>query len=194
MRETNATQMLRTMRQGRVYHRSSFVGKWSDIDRDLKTLLEENKLEKVGPGLYYKPRRSPFGLIPPDEKEVIRRFLKGDSFLLINESWYASLGVGLTQLSARSKVLNRKRHGLIELNGRIYDFRLVREFPRKLSKEFLLVDLMNNVQVAEDGKPVNDHVLRKLEEFDLDLLLKSARKYGKVRTRKFFEQVILNEG
>jgi hypothetical protein len=46
---------------------------------------------------------------------------------------------------------NQKRHGTFDLGGRVYHFERRMNVPRKLSKEFLLVDLVNEVdQLAED--------------------------------------------
>ncbi|WP_426032776.1 hypothetical protein [Caulobacter sp. DWP3-1-3b2] len=66
-----------------------------------------------------------------------------------------SLGVGTTQLHNKTVVYNHKRHGKFALGGRTYDFRMKPAVPKKLSREFLLVDLVNNLdQLGEDPRGI----------------------------------------
>lgn len=68
---------------------------------------------------------------------------------------YNSLGVGTTQLYNEQVVYNRKRHGKFKLGNRTFCFRVKPYFPKDLSKEFLLVDLVNNIsRLAEDQNAV----------------------------------------
>jgi hypothetical protein len=58
--------------------------------------------------------------------------------------WYT------TQLYDKTVVYNRKRHGDFSFGGRKFAFRVKPAFPKSLTKEFLLGDLVNNVdQLAE---------------------------------------------
>ena len=56
---------------------------------------------------------------------------------------YNLLGLGTTQLYNRRVVYNQKRHGTFDVGGSVYRFERRMNIPRKLSKEFLLVDLVN---------------------------------------------------
>lgn len=58
--------------------------------------------------------------------------------------------MGTTQLYDKTKSYNHKRHSEFELSNREFAFRMRQRFPKSLTKEFLLVDLVNNVdQLAE---------------------------------------------
>ena len=60
-------------------------------------------------------------------------------------------------------------------------------FPKKLSREFLLVDLVNNLdQLAESKREVLERVRKRAASFDVPRLQRAARDYGTVRTKKFF--------
>ncbi len=74
------------------------------------------------------------------------------------------LGVGTTRLYDKTVVYNHKRHGSYTLGGRTFDFRVRPSFPRTLNREFLLVDLVNNLDRLAD--------------------------YGNVWTKKFFAQIL----
>ena len=132
-----------------------------------------------------------FGKAPAADDELVATFLKDRRFLLASPNAYNSLGVGTTQLYDKTVVYNHKRHGEYALGGRKFDFRVKPAFPRKLSREFLLVDLVNNLdQLAESRKEVLERVKERVGSCDKVRLLRAARDYGKVRTKKFFEQAL----
>lgn len=71
---------------------------------------------------------------PADQEELVQSFLADDRFLIVSPNAYNGLGVGTTQLYNKPVVYNRKRHGDFELNGRPFEFRRRRPFPRRLAK------------------------------------------------------------
>lgn len=93
------------MRAGHVYRRDMLLPFSSAVDRDLNVLVKRGELKKLSSGIYYKPAVSPFGVLPPDDKELISCFLRDDQFLLYSMNQYNSLGLGLTQLYNRVVVL-----------------------------------------------------------------------------------------
>lgn len=181
----------RTLRSGRVYRREMLLSSSKAVDRDLGRLVKAGKLQKLSGGLYYKPAKSQFGMLPPKEDDLVKRFLRDDSFLLYSWNKYNTLGVGLTQLYNRLVVLNHKRHGVFALGNKKFDFRRSnRGFPTKLTKEFLLVDLVNNLnELAEDTSLVKERILINLSRFDKNRLLRMAEKYGKVGTKHYFKEI-----
>jgi hypothetical protein len=99
--------------------------------------------------------------------------------------------VGTTQLYDKTVVYNHKRHGPVSLGGRAFDFRVKPAFPRRLSKEFLLVDLVNNLdRLAESREEVLARVKERAASFSQPRLQRAARDYGKVRTKKFFSEAL----
>ena len=150
------------LHEGRVYRRRELT-QWSlSVDRHLKELLDQGTLQKMSQGLYYCPKNVSFGQVPPKDEELVRAFLKSNDFLLTSYNYYNALGVGATQLYNHRVVYNYKRHGEFNLGGKMFDFRLKHKFPKALSKEFLLVDLLNNLnELAEDKDAVLQVVKRK---------------------------------
>ncbi len=179
------------LRPGKVYRREELAQFSTNVDRVLKNLLESHLLEKAGAGLYYRPKKSVFGATPPNEHELVAAFLKEDDFLLVSPNLYNSLGVGTTQLHNMTIVYNRKRHGTFTLAGKHFEFRMKPKYPKNLTEEFLLVDLMNNLSsLPEDRELVKENVKDRAKSFDRHVLLKLARAFGKVGTRKFFEKLL----
>jgi len=77
------------------------------------------------------------------------------------------------------------------LGGLPFEFRRKPRFPRKLTEEFLLVDLLNNLpKLAEDTEMLRTRARGKAKELNANKLRLTARNYGKVATRKFFDQVL----
>ena len=185
-------QQFRThLKPGTVYRREELQSFSSSLDRVLKHLVKERLLEKAGAGLYYRPKKSVFGATPPGDRALVEAFLKSKDFLLLSPNLYNSLGVGTTQLYNRNVVYNRTRRGLFVLAGKRFEFQVKPRFPKTLSEEFLLVDLMNNLKtLAEDREQVADNAKRLAPTLNRDQLLKAARAYGKVGTRRFFEALL----
>jgi hypothetical protein len=181
------------LRPGQVYRRSDFE-KWSrSVDRDLRGLVKDGALVKVRQGLYQCPARSRFGLLPASPDKLVRTFLKDDDFLLTSPNDYNALGLGTTQLYNFLVVYNHKRHGRFELGGQIFDFRRKPRYPKKATTEFLLVDLVNNLeQLAEDRPAILVKLQAKLPEMDSKRLRSAIKLFAKVSTRKFFETALGN--
>lgn len=182
---TKLDEFKKHLKRGKVYRRTELT-KWSkSVDRHLEALLEDGTLQKLSQGLYYSPKETAFGKTPPEEEALVRSFLKDDRFLLTSKNAYNSLGVGTTQLYNQRTVYNHKRHGEFKLGNRNFSFRIKPHFPKKVSPEFLLVDLVNNLgTLAEDHKAVLKHISSKVHTMDTKKLAKSVSQYGNVKTQK----------
>jgi hypothetical protein len=193
MKTLKRDNILSHMKPGIVYRRESLVCFSSNLDRDLNRLVTTNKLKKPATGLYIRPKHSRFGFLPPSDEALVRAFLK-KPFLMYSWNDYNTLGLGLTQLYNEVVVYNHERHGLVKLSGRSFSFkRPSNGFPAKLTREFLLVDLLNNAKyLTEDVDGLKSRVTKKLSEFDSALLRQCSIKYGKVATRKFIASLFGN--
>ena len=179
------------LKPGQVYRRAELAEFSKAVDRHIRQLLDTGELQKLEYGLYYRPQKSIFGVLPPDEKKLVSSFLMDSDFLIVSLNSYNSMGVGTTQLYNEKLVYNNKRDGRITLNGRKYYFLKNRKFPKKVTEEFLLVDLMNNLELlAEDQSKLQEHILQKALSMNIKNLLRMARSYGKSRTKKFFNAAL----
>lgn len=179
------------LKPGEVYRRSDLANWSKSVDRHLEELVTDGTLEKLSQGVYYVPKKSAFGKTPPDEKTLVQSFLKDDRFLLTSNNAYNSLGLGTTQLYNEQTVYNHKRHGKFKLGNRTFRFKMNPHFPKKLTKEFLVVDLVNNLKdLAEDQETVLQNLKNKVPEMDKRKLEKSVAEYGNVKTKKIFAPLI----
>ena len=185
MKTLKRDNVLSHMKSGVVYRRVGLLPYSNNLDRDLNTLVNQNKLKRPAPGLYYKPKSSRFGLLPPSDEALVKAFLK-KSFLMYSWNDYNTLGLGLTQLYNQVVVYNTERHEEVTLGNRKFAFKRPNNgFPEQLTLEFLLVDLLNNAKyLTEDVNCLGSKIKMKLGEFDHKLLLQLAEQHGKVYTRK----------
>jgi hypothetical protein len=188
---------LKTLRKhlkaGKVYRRADLLPYTTAPDRHLAALVSDGSLTKVSQGVYYVPRATVFGAPPPDDKTLVKSFLKDNRFLILYPNMYNMLGIGTTQLYNDRVVYNHKRHGLFELGGLKFRFHRKQDFPAVLTKEFLLVDLVSNLKtLAEDESTLLQNVKRKTAEMDACKLGKVVDKYGSIKARKFFAPLLHN--
>lgn len=179
------------LQPGQVYRRAD-LGAWSKaVDRDLQQLLKEGFLEKLSGGVYYVPSQSSFGKSPAPEKDLVRAFLKDDRFVITSPNDYNALGVGTTQLYNTRRVYNYKRHGTFKLGNRKFQFVRKPYVPDHVTKEFLLVDLVNNLKhLAEDQPALVENVKKKAREMDVDRLKLITENFGTVGTKKLLASVL----
>ena len=122
---------------------------------------------------------------------MVGSFLGDDRFLLVSPNAYNGLGVGTTQLYNKPIVYNRKRHGEFELNGRPFEFRRRPSFPKVVSEEFLLVDLLHNLdRLAEDREAVRVRALKRAHELDRKRLARAVYDYDSARVRNLLTPIL----
>lgn len=194
-RMSKLKELAKHLKRGDVYRRAD-LEKWSNaVDRHIGEFLEDGTFQKLAPGLYYYPKLTAFGPTPPEEEKLVRSFLKDDAFLLTSPNAYNVLGVGTTQLYNKRVVYNHKRHGEFELGGRNFFFHLKPRFPKKLTPEFLLVDLVNNLEgLAEDPKEILSKVREKVKTMNQKKLEQNVKTYGNLKARKVFMPLVHSIG
>lgn len=182
-----AAHLADELKAGHVYRREDLARLSNAVDRHLRELVSMGKLQKLAQGLYHVPKQSNFGPLPPADDQVVKGFLRDKEFLVFSPSSYNAVGLGTTQLYNRTLVYNHKRHGVFRLGNRQFDFRVKPRFPKKLSLEFLYVDLLNNLEeLAEDRDAVLSQARSKLPNFDRQRLEDAVESYGNMATRKRF--------
>ena len=178
------------VKPGGVYRRAYFAQYADSVDSILATLTASGLLKVVVHGLYYCPQVKEFGEVYPKEHLLLKGFLKSTDFLVVSPNSYNSLGLGLTQLYNFQFVLNKKRGGEFAFLGRTYRFVKHRAYPKKLTQEFLLVDLLNNMKMlAVDEHDLITMVGERFSKFDRKKLVSSAKRFGSLKTRKLVSEL-----
>jgi hypothetical protein len=184
-----AAHLVDKLEAGHVYRREDLARLSNAIDRHLRELMSMGKLRKLAQGLYHAPKQSSFGPLPPADEEVVKGFLRDKNFLIFSPSSYNAVGLGTTQLYNRTLVYNHKRHGVFRLGDRQFDFRVKPRFPKKLTPEFLYVDLLNNLgELAEDRDAVLAQARNKLQSYNSASLQQAVNNFGNMATRKRIQE------
>lgn len=184
-KKSAAVHLADKLQAGRVYRRMDLAHLSKSVDRHLNLLLSIGKLKKLTQGLYYLPIQSKLGPLPPTDEQVVKGFLRDNEFLVFSPSSYNTVSLGTTQLYNSTLVYNHKRHGVFKLGNRQFHFRVKPSFPKKLTREFLYVDLLNNLdELAEDREAVLSQARTKLFSFNQSLLHKALDRYGNMATIK----------
>lgn len=178
------------LKPGEVYHRRDLMEWSTSVDRHLQELVKEGTLEKLSGGLYYVPSQSVFGKVPAEEQKLVKAFLKDHRFVILSPNDYNALGVGTTQLYNERRVYNYRRHGDFKLGNRTFRFIRKPYVPSKVTKELLLVDLVNNIKsLAEDQPMLLENIIKRTGEMSPHRLKQLARDFGNVSTRKLFDSL-----
>ncbi|MBK1442763.1 hypothetical protein JHJ32_22410 [Parapedobacter sp. ISTM3] len=183
-------ELKRQLKPGQVYRREDLTPYSNAVDRHLAQLVRDGTFQKLAQGLYYFPKKTAFGTPPPNDETLVRSFLKDKRFLLTSPNSYNTLGVGTTQLYNKRVVYNLKRHEEVTLNGKTFFFHKTPYFPKKATPEFLLVDLVNNLDsLAEEREQILKNILAKAKTMDLAKLKHAVDRYGHSKTKKLFRPV-----
>lgn len=184
-------ELLKFLTPGRVYRRMDLARRITGFDRKLGALVRDGHLRRISRGLYMVPRHTRFGAAPADAEEIVKAVLGGDRFLLVSPNSYNSLGVGATQLYNKRVVYNQKRHGVIQLDGRWYEFRRLSSLPKAVSVEFLLVDMLHNLdRLAEDRDVIAHHAVERAKNLDRKRLAKAVDVYNSFRVRRLLKPIL----
>ncbi len=174
-----------TLEPGRVY-RTRELARWgANPTRLAQRLVRDGRLERLGHGLFFQPRQSRFGKVPPTDDELMRAFLGGTAFVFTGSEHWNALGLGSTAVQAVTSVYNTKRTEVVTLGGRRFALRRV-AFPTDPPPEWYVVDLLEHsreagVSRAEVGRQLGRALSKGL--FDASTLDAMASSYGTQSTR-----------
>jgi hypothetical protein len=66
-------------------------------------------------------------------------------------------------------------------------------FPKNISREYLLVDLLNNIEdLAEDQSQTLDKLPNTIDSFNADALMKATQLYGNGKTKRKLKSIVRN--
>lgn len=188
---TKAETLKKHLRRGKIYRRSD-LEQWSkSVDREVAELVKEGVLQKVATGIYHYPKKNAFGKEPPQEDELIQKFLKSNKFLITSYNYFNGLGIGTTQLYNQKIVYNHARSGEYKLGTKRFIFKKKNTFPDKPTKEFIFVDLVNNINnLAEDQPKILENVYQQIQNLDSKSFKEVLQQYGTSKTRRLLAHAL----
>lgn len=177
---------------GKVYRTSHFRRYGQNPTRYVAKLVADGKLKRLQSGLYYVPRQSSFGEVPPTQADLLKARFEGQPFLVTGPSVWNTLGLGTTAIESLPLVYNKTVSGQRKLGPVRFEFRRVR-FPREPSAEFFIIDLLENRERAGLDLALAERALRRAlatGRFDRSRLDEMAEKFGSLATRDFIQAIL----
>ena len=177
---------------GRVY-RTRDLAEWSaNAPRLARRLVQEGELVPLAHGLFAHPKKGRFGVVPPDDRELLRAFLDDTPFVVTGPDRWNALGLGSTAVYAMPLVYNTKRSGVFELGARRFKLRRV-SFPETPPAEWYVVDLLEH---ADKAGAARSELVKALafavaaNRFDRSKLRAMAARYATKTTRAVLESAM----
>ena len=170
---------------GRVYRTSQLAVWGANTARLAKRLVREGELSPLAHGLFVHQEKSRFGLVPPEDSELMRAFLDNEPFVFTGPDRWNALGLGTTALHAMPMVYNTKRSGIFKFGRRSFRLRRV-AFPKDPSPEWYLVDLFEHAGEAASQPEALARALSlslTRQSFDRKKLKEMAETYGSKKTQ-----------
>ena len=177
---------------GRVYRTRDLQSWGANPTRLARRLVREGRLERLAQGLFYAPRSSRFGPVPPEDTEILSRFLDGDDFVLSGPPYWNALRLGATANYPVVLVYNTRRSGEFILGRRRFLLRRVR-FPPRPTPEWYVIDLFEHREMAGvSGARLVFALAEALLQgrFQEPTLQRMAHEYGTLKTRELIRDAV----
>lgn len=177
---------------GKVYRTADLSRYDQNPTRLAAKLVSAGQLRRLRKGLYYAPKHSVFGEVPPSEDEFLRSFFRGRPYLRSGPTVWNGLGLGATAVEAVPLVYNTTRTGSVKVGGKRLELRRV-AFPRRTSAEFFVVDLLENLDRAGVDADTVRRALKvavRAGRFQPDVLRELAIRYGGQATRAIIDAAL----
>lgn len=177
---------------GKVYRTGHFRRFGDNPTRFVTKLVAEGKLKRLQSGLYYAPKLSSFGEVPPSQTSLLKARFGSQPFLVSGLSVWNTLGLGTTAVEALPLVYNKTVSGQRQIGPFRFEFRRVR-FPRSPSPEFFVIDLLENRERAGLDLELAQRALGQAlhtGRFDRSRLEEMAKKFGSQATKDFVRAVL----
>lgn len=118
----------------------------------LERMVKANTLKKAARGVYYIPRKSKFGLMPPSEKDVVEAFTKGETGTVIGYALYNSLKL-TTQVSKQTEVLTSSLEQQSKSIGSVFLTQCSLAFNEKNRIIISAMDVLQNYYRIQEMAP-----------------------------------------
>jgi hypothetical protein len=185
------------LNSGSVYRTADFGAFTANPARLVEELEHKGILRRLAHGLYMRVDRTKFGGVRrAEDDELLSAFLGDDNFIITGSDVWNTLGLGAKAVLASPIVYNHQRVGEIVLDGRRFLFKKCK-FPRNVTAEWYVVDLIENHDTAQLGlDDAYSALIKALESqhFSAKTLVRAAVNYGSVETRRLVHKAVVCAG
>ena len=142
----------------------------------LERMYKNKEIDKLSKGIYYFPKNSKYGIVPPSDEEIIETFTRSNKGMVIGYGLYNKLNL-TTQISKKTVIYSSKIEGETK-NIRNIEIKNVQV---KFSKEYIeiiqMLEVLQNYYKIQDlnnkvfynyVKGFSDHYNEKLTDYVIE--------------------------
>jgi hypothetical protein len=172
---------------------------YASATKAVERLLKKRIIKRLRPGIFYKPQKTRFGELIPNEEEILKPYLfeNGKRIAYITGTFlYNKLGL-TTQIPQVIKIASRKKE--IKVNKPYLKIKPAKSYVDVTSNNYQYLEILDALKDfskipdlnKENGVKTLSEILKKLSEKEIDKLIKLSLKYPP-RTRAFLGALLEN--
>ena len=115
----------------------------------LERMYKNNEIEKLSKGIYYFPKNSKYGRVPPSDEEIIDTFTKSNKGMVVGYGLYNKLNL-TTQVSKKTVIYSSKINGDTKNIKNIE----IKNVQIKFSKEY--IEIIEMLEVLQNYYKIQD--------------------------------------
>lgn len=117
--------------------------------KTLQRMCESGELVNIAKGMYYLPKVSKYGIVPPSDKEIVTAFTENETGTIIGYTLYNALNL-TTQIPKTITVLSSKLEGLKKTIGNIVVHKVPLQFSKKTTSMVQGLEVLQNFNSIQD--------------------------------------------
>lgn len=142
--------------------------------KTLERLCAYGKLLRVAKGVYCRPEKTKYGIIPPTEKDIVNSFTKDESGTVIGYTLYNQLQL-TTQVGNRTEVLTSKINGQKKTIGNV----VLQFCPLRYTDD--VIEVISMMNVLQNFSAIQD--------MNMKVFLEYTRHFAMLYRDETFEEV-----
>ncbi len=167
----------------------------------IERLIKKGIIKRVSPGQFFKPKKTVFGVLLPNDEEILKPYLfkNGKRIAYITgTSLYNKLGL-TTQIPQVTKIASREKE--VKVNKANLKIKPAKSYVDVTSKNYQYLEILDAIKDfnkipdldIENGIKVLLNILQKLKKEDIERLVKYSLKYPP-RTRALLGALLEKNG
>lgn len=130
---------------------AQFSGKMAERTyyKAVEQMCKSGELCKLARGIYYRPKKSKYGIAPPTQKEIVSAFTEPDKGVVVGYSLYNSLKL-TTQVSKTVEIYSSQIAQRTKKIGNIHLRFCDLEFTSEVKSTIQMLDVLQNYNEIQD--------------------------------------------
>ncbi len=115
----------------------------------ISRLCKSGEIQRISKGIYCRPKRTRFGMVPPSEQEIVEQFTAEDNGVVIGYALYNALGV-TTQVSKRIEAYSSITDEQLKQIGNVTIRKADLEYHVSMKDVIRLMELLHHYRDFQD--------------------------------------------